>query len=313
MKEREKSLKLLKLEAVLRRLPKSHHRYSEVEKEFAKSLAGYRGEKSIDYYLSYLNDDYLIFNNIRLQDKKHYFQIDTLLVSSSFLCILEVKNIAGTLYFDEAFDQMIRTLNDKEEAFSSPLLQLSRQQYHLRRWLEEHKIPLIPCEGFVVISQPSTIIKSSNARNPQIIHSANIPAKMEGLEKRLKEQIMTKQNLKKLVKKLNEKHAEEIFDPIVQFNLKETDILTGVHCPICGQYPLSRSYGFWRCSSCKQKSKDAHLQALEDYKHLFGPQITNQKLRLFLHISSRTSATKLLLKLNYPHEGKTSSRIYFIS
>jgi hypothetical protein len=65
-----------------------------------------------------------------------------------------------------------------------------------------------------------------------------------------------------------------------------------------GHIPMNRSYGFWCCSSCKHSSNDAHIHALDDYNYLFGEEITNKQLRTFLHISSRTSATKFLSKLN---------------
>jgi ribosomal protein L37AE/L43A len=312
IKEQKKSSELLKLEAIVNRLRKSHSSYPILEKDYAKKLAGYKGEKSIAYYLSYINDNYLIFNNIRLKDKNHFFQIDTLIASPFFICNLEVKNIAGTLYFDEEYDQMIRTLGGKEEGFPSPLIQIRRQQSHLENWLEDHKFPRIPCQSFVVISNPSTIIKASKSLKSQILHSANIPFKIGVLEKKFKEQLLTKSSLKKLSKTLIEKHIEEGVDLFTQYSISKNDILTGVQCPDCGQFPAKRVQGSWRCSICKHKAKDAHFKTLEEYKYLFGNKITNQQLRSFLHISSRTSATKFFSTLNYVHEGKTKDRVYFI-
>lgn len=50
----------------------------------------------------------------------------------------------------------------------------------------------------------------------------------------------------------------------------------------CGHFPMNRSYEFWRCSSCKHSSKNAHIQALDDYNYLFGEEITNNN---FVHFS----------------------------
>jgi ribosomal protein L37AE/L43A len=118
--------------------------------------------------------------------------------------------------------------------------------------------------------------------------------------------------MKKLSKTLLKEHKEEDVDILKQFNIKSEDILTGVQCQKCGHIPMTKSYGFWRCSSCEYTSKDAHIQALDDYNYLFGEEITNQQLRSFLHISSRTSATKFLRKLNYHYTGTTKNRVYFI-
>ncbi|MGM7723939.1 nuclease-related domain-containing protein [Metabacillus sp. Hm71] len=75
----------------------------------------------IQYFLRYLNDDYLIFNNIRLKDNEQFFQMDTLIVTSCFIFILEVKNIIGTLYFDEEFDRRVSKsiYSNKETAIPS--------------------------------------------------------------------------------------------------------------------------------------------------------------------------------------------------
>jgi ribosomal protein L37AE/L43A len=238
--------------------------------------------------------------------------MDTVIVSASFMCNLEVKNIAGTLFFDEANDQMIRTFDGKEEGFPNSLIQIRRQQKHLQNWLADHHFPCLPCYSFVIISNSSTIIKSTKSLKTHVIHSATIPFKFYLLENNNKEQILTKSSLKKLSKTLLKEHREDDCNILEQFNITREDMITGVQCQSCGYIPMNRSNGFWRCSSCKHKSKDAHIQTLDDYKYLFGKEISNQQLRSFLQISSRTSAAKLLRKLTYCHEGTTKNRVYFI-
>lgn len=79
-------------------------------------MAGYRGEQSLDYYLGFLTN-YFILHDLRLPDRDHHFQLDTLLISPYFILILEVKNISGTLIFDDHFKQLIRVTPEKEEGF----------------------------------------------------------------------------------------------------------------------------------------------------------------------------------------------------
>lgn len=310
--ERRKSLKLQKVEVILRRLRKSHASFPMIEQDHAKMLAGYKGERSIDYFLSYIDEDYYIFNNIRLADRNYSFQIDTLIISPFFICILEVKNIAGTLFFDDVFDQMIRTIDGKDEGFSSPVIQVRRQREHLQNWLIEQKLQPIPIEGLIVISNPSTIIKSSKSDYPQVIHSANIPLKIKGLQAKYNKKIFPKQSLKKLAGLIVDLNTEDDTDVLSLYKIERKEIVTGVQCQNCGQFNSVRIQGLWRCSNCTHKSKDAHIQSLEDYKLIFGEKITNQKLRSFLHMSSRTSATKLLRSLKYRQQGKTKDRFYII-
>ena len=309
IKERKKTLFLQKQEALLRRLSPSHPHYPRIERDYQKNIAGYKGEKSIDYFLSYLREEYLIFHNVRLQDRKHYFQIDTLIVAPSFICILEVKNIAGSIFINEDTDQMIRTLDGKEEGFLSPLVQVRRQQDHFKSWLFERKYPNLPCVGFVVLSSPSTIIKSSN---PQIIQAASIPNKILSLEKKYKEIKLRKHSMMKLSARILESHTEHDVDILEQYEILMRNLLTGVECPSCKNIPMNRKVGIWSCQKCGGKSKESHIKALTDYKLLISESISNQEVRFFLHIHSCSSARRIIQKLDYPYVGHTKARSYLI-
>jgi len=116
-------------EALIRRIPAAHPQRSTIEGDLAKRRAGYRGEQSLDYYLSHLPDkEFTILHDLRLFNGSTYFQIDTLILSPYFALIIEVKNILGTLLFDETFNQFIRTRNEKEEGFPNPLIQAKRPE-----------------------------------------------------------------------------------------------------------------------------------------------------------------------------------------
>ncbi|QOR66058.1 NERD domain-containing protein [Cytobacillus suaedae] len=121
----KKSYELMKLEALLRRLSKIHPKRQLVEKDYAIKSAGYRGEQSLDYFLSFLPEkNYMIFHNLRLKCNDNYFQIDILLVSPRFILIIETKNISGTLEFDHLNKQLIRTINDSINVYPDPVQQV---------------------------------------------------------------------------------------------------------------------------------------------------------------------------------------------
>src|SRR5690606_20435170 len=89
-------LRLRKLEALIRRLPDSHPKLQEISDEYGRRMSGYRGEQSLQYYLSLLKQsNYFIFHNLRLPDisGKHFFEIDILLISSTFLSIIDAKHV----------------------------------------------------------------------------------------------------------------------------------------------------------------------------------------------------------------------------
>jgi hypothetical protein len=201
-KERQIPLKIRKLQKLLRRLPKIHPKRTQIEDELAKRMAGFKGEQSIDYYLSFLpSSNYFIFHGLRLPNEPHYFQLDTLIISPYFILILEVKNISGILYFDDKFNQLIRSINGNEEVFPDPISQVQRQQKQFQDLIQESKLAHFPIESLVVFSSPYSNLKTSSAnphRYRKVIHSGRLPFKFEDFEKKYKEEQITTKELRKL-------------------------------------------------------------------------------------------------------------------
>ena len=126
--ERSIPIPLLQREALLQRITKTHSRYKDIEKELINWKAGYAGEKTVDYYLSYLPEEqYRIINDLRLKNKNP-FQIDSYIFSQMFGLVIEVKNIVGTLFFDKNTNGVIRTYKNIEEGIPNPLTQAKSHQ-----------------------------------------------------------------------------------------------------------------------------------------------------------------------------------------
>nr|WP_276310196.1 nuclease-related domain-containing protein [Bacillus salacetis] len=90
----------------------------------------------------------------RLFDGTHYFQIDSVIITGKYILIVETKNMPGTLNFDTEFNQLIRTNEKVEEAFSDPMIQVKRHKAQLRKWLACLHLSHLPIESLVVISTP---------------------------------------------------------------------------------------------------------------------------------------------------------------
>jgi hypothetical protein len=124
---------------------------------YKRLVAGYRGEQSMDYALSYLpGNDLRIFHNLRLYDHVHYFQIDFLVLCDRFALILEVKNILGKLIFDTEMRQLIRELDDDIDIFDDPITQAEYLTDSLDQWLNERGWSL-PIINRVVIASAAQI------------------------------------------------------------------------------------------------------------------------------------------------------------
>ncbi|MFJ7366272.1 nuclease-related domain-containing protein [Peribacillus frigoritolerans] len=100
VKKRKVPLAIRKLRALACRLPPNHPKVPLIMNDLKKREAGYKGECSIDFPLSFLEPkNYFIFHDLRLQDQSRFFQLDTLLISKKFALIIEVKNMAGGAVF----------------------------------------------------------------------------------------------------------------------------------------------------------------------------------------------------------------------
>ncbi|MTH54349.1 NERD domain-containing protein [Bacillus mangrovi] len=313
-KERKTPLYLLKLQALARRLPPDHPKYSAIQEEILKRTAGYKGELAADYQLTYADHKNLtILHDLRLPIQSRYFQIDSLVLTPCFVLILEIKNIAGTIHFDPAFNQFVRTKDGVETAFADPILQADRLEKHFGDWLETNKFTKLPILDLVVISNPRTIIKTvssyEHVLKKTVIHAGKLLSVVTEIQKTYKKRILTDKDLKRMVKTLNKQHTENNQPIMDRFEIKKSDIISGVFCQECGR-KTERIHGNWFCRLCKSKSKTAHLNAIDDYGLLIDSVISNKAAREFLGIPSSAGATRLLQSLNLKPSGKNKGRTY---
>jgi len=312
--------KLRKLEALKRRIIASPEKVKEIEGEYAKVKAGYKGELSLSYFLNFLpSQQYHIFYNVRLPSYQSglYFQMDILLLSKNFIVILEVKNIAGQIIYDPAFQQIIRlNSNGQEEVFKDPVLQVHRQKYQFQIWLQQQNVKqLPPIFTLAILSNPNTLIKTTSSQNNsqlQLIRPDKIPSVIKQFENHNNLEILNNKELKRISTKIMNSHVNEGFNIFSAFHLSDENIKKGVHCPDCFHIPLSKSRYNWICSNCNHKSKNAHLFSLEDFYFLYGQVITNNDLRNFLNIPSRHQAKRILQSVHLTSSGKNRGTKYIL-
>ncbi|MGE7119919.1 nuclease-related domain-containing protein [Peribacillus sp. NPDC046944] len=315
VKDCEIPIKLQMIQALIKRLPITHPIHPVLSSDFNRNMAGYKGEHRVIHALKSLPEkEYLIFHDLRLLASPYPFQMDILLLTPCFILILEVKNIAGELYFDKGFNQLIRTKSDgQREAFDDPILQVNRQRSLLIEWLKT-KSWSIPIETLVVSSNSSSVVTAENKdiTTKVVIRRDFLFHKIREFIKKHDEEKLTKKELKKVTNHLLKAHTPLIPNLLENYKIPITDLKTGVFCPRCSSYPMKRKNGIWICHSCSNKSKDAHLSSLQDYFFLIKPTITNQQLREFLHIHSASTANKLLKAMDLPHTGVTKGRVYHL-
>jgi hypothetical protein len=299
---------LEKLEALKRRLPVSHPKWTTIQEDWARRNAGFKGEKTVNYFLSLLNDHpYHIFHNLRLANNQFYFQMDFPLLTTRYALIIETKNIAGELLFDEQ-GQLIRTLNSKTDGYSDPVAQAQHHQRSLRKWLMEHPFPPIPVDYVVIISQPSSIIKMKRADpavRQRVLPASGLHNFIFRCDREYQGEILDAKGLKKLSRLLIKKNVPLETDVLKEFSLTENDLLPGVQCPRCNSLPMQPLKAWWRCPECDHYSKVAHIRAIRDYSLLVSPTFTNNQIRTFLQLSSVQKTRRLLSGMELSSSGNT--------
>ncbi|TGA97947.1 NERD domain-containing protein [Sporolactobacillus shoreae] len=288
------------------------------EEKLRKGLAGYRGEKSIGYYLEFLPAmDYLIFHGLRLANGDSIFQMDCLILSQTFILLLEVKNIAGTITIGNGIRQLVREFNHQTDAFDDPLLQAEIHRKRLLYWLRKEypAFPDLPIETLVVFASPG-VIKTPNI-NPlqteKIIRSSALEHKIEELIQKYPQTIASSDKLEVLSCKLLTSHRDLKINPFQTGKIKFEDIVKGVQCPRCHAFSMRWRQKNWHCPSCNFISKDAHIPALlTDYRLMCGTTITNAQCRDFLRLDSSDVSKYLLQSLCLGSVGNNRGRIYIL-
>ena len=318
VKEREYPLRALLAETLLKRIHLSHPKRPIIAEDLRKYQSGYRGEQALDYYLKFLPDDeYYIFQSLRLSFKNLPFQMDFLLLTARFALIIESKTFKGTLRFDSQFDQLIQTYEETEKVYENPISQAKRQQLLLAKWLKETVSFSLPIDFLVVMTNPNAILQTDHG-NYEVLKKVCKPHKLIDKITSIKKQhsqspILDQKMLKKLGKLLLKHHTPLNINILDIYKISKKEIVTGVICPQCGCFPMQYKLRTWACPVCKITSKDAHLNAVYDYFLLINHAITNAELRNFLHLPSRNAAQKILIKLNLTTTGQTKGKIYYFT
>lgn len=315
IKERKIPLVMLILEALCRRLPIDFPKYQQILEELGRRQAGYRGEVSLDYYLRLLtNDKYWILHDLNLPDGDYNCQIDTLLLTSEFALIIEVKNLAGKLIFDTDNEQFTQINNEKEKGYIYPVAQAERHQEYLKKLMAEHKFPSVPIDHLVVISNgnASYVVMGKNAYKvkPRVCKADVFVNKMHFFENLYSEPLLNTKELRKLSRFLIKMNTIPTNYILEKYGIKKNNILTGIFGPHCNHRPLVRKKQKWYCPTCDEYFKDAHINALKDYFLLMDSKITNKQFREFAQIKSHDTAKRLLQSANLKYFGVKKARYY---
>lgn len=302
------------IDAVLSRIPLFHPKRAQLEEDRRNYMAGYNGEKQIDYHLdSYINGNALYFAGLRLIYENHAFQMDTLIVTPFFLLIIESKNIAGILNFEKDSTQVIREFNGKIQGFKNPIIQVALQRKYLMSWLKKHKFPQFPIIDLVGIADRRTIIKTTSDNRKifeKLIHADVLEEKINRFESAYTTKQLNNRQLQKLHQLLLREDTPAPPSILKFHGIEQKELIPGNQCLNCKQYPLIRIANKWYCQKCRTYSKNVHINSIKDFFLIISTTITNKLCREFLMIDNPDIAKRVLTSLNLPTSGSNKNRQY---
>lgn len=297
---RKRPLPLQKMDALIARLSENHPQLAYLKKEVAKQQKGYNGERKLDYHVETLADDFSIMADVCFQLHGKMTQIDSLIISANAIYITEVKSYEGTVTFDTKMRQCYRDINGNIKRYKYPITQTQMIQSQLLRFLQLANLNGMPIYYFVAFSERSTYIhvEGEGASLKNIVtYVEDVPFLIRSIDEKLTAQNRTPQNnlQTKIIQHIMN-HCEDFdIDVYENYDIKKSDIMSGVQCEKCEQLTMIRTVTKWQCQKCATTSDTAHIKSLYEYALLRSQYISNSECRKFLQLSSRHT-TKYLLK-----------------
>lgn len=314
IKFRKKPYSVLTYEALFRRLKPNYRNNDFINSGYLTKIAGHRGERDVDYKLSLypLNNSYVI-QGLRLKNGPHYFQIDTLILTKNFFCILEVKNIKGELEYDSDFQQLTQKVGTEVKGIKNPIYQAEAQKRNLETFLHDMKIFNVTIDYLVVISDPRTILKCKQQDQEvfdKMIHAESLPVYLDKFKAHYQHEVLNTPTLKKIHQYLLINQSPHQPQLLKQYNISKQHLIEGIPCPNCQHYPMVRSNQKWFCVKCTTSRKDVHFQVILDHFLLQKTTITNKECRDLLNVSSEKVAYAQLKSMNLTWKGEKKGRKY---
>lgn len=299
------------LEMLQHRLKPHHPAVPQVEETLSTKQAGWNGEQSLDFHLDYLKGPHYILHNLRLHDRHHFFQIDTVILFPSFILILEAKNMIGQISIHREKKEMRRDT----EGFQDPVEQAERQKYLLEEWLKRQLGIRIPIDFLVVFTNRRCTLQfdSSDSRiYEKVIRATSL---MDAVKKKKdvhQGKTFKKEEILRIGHALAESHQDHVPDYMERFSLSYSDLQKGVRCPSCTKYSMKKTKTSWNCPYCRCTSTNAHEQALKEFAALIAKVISNKEAQDFLKISSRHIIYRLLIAYCKGRTGSTKKARFIL-
>lgn len=300
------------LDVLMPRLNQRNPNYQELHYTRKKITHTYLGTNVINALLfeKLLYQKYVFYNLSLPKKDGGYFNLNALIITPYVLYLIVVVHAENELNFN-TIGQITDTHNGEIITAPNPFSDANIQIEHLHHFLEQHEYPPIPLHSIVTFTHPKVILKL-NRNFADIVHSNFLLERITTLRSTYKERFYQTDQLEHLKNHLKTHHRAENYNMIKKHHIPAHDIRNGVWCSKCKLEMMHRKHGYWKCNGCNNRSDSAHIKALNEYKLLYSPAITNKEARHFLQVESATVVTRLFASLNIKQSGNAKTSSYHL-
>lgn len=269
---------------------------SEKEKQYFFYLEkGYEGEVQFDQLIEKLEVNWLILNDLLLEQGNSFFQIDSSMITHKKIYLFDVKNFEGE--FIVKGDKW-ESITGKE--IKNPLHQLSRAEALFNRYLQELGYQYTISAYLIFINPHFTLFQAPYT--PNLILPTQLPAflkRLGSIESNISEKHMV------LAKKILSNLATGLPNPFIPTYSFE-ELGKGVVCGYCHSLIQERNNWLITCPTCggKEYIESAILRNIEDYHFLFPEKkLTTMDVVNWCKVFDSRKAVHRVLTRNYKRVG----------
>ncbi|WP_425445868.1 NERD domain-containing protein [Dethiothermospora halolimnae] len=153
----------------LKETNKGKENLRKIERDINFLKAGHIGEKNVYYELKNSFLPMVCLHDLYIKYKGYEAQIDFVIITNKFICILETKKLNGDIYVNNKGDFIRRIKNSKgkvvkKEGIYSPITQNERHISIVKELLKKYKlINRCPIFSRVVMANPKSVISTRYA------------------------------------------------------------------------------------------------------------------------------------------------------
>lgn len=210
---------------------KNEEKKELVNKEIKAMKRGLQGEKTVDFELKNCVLPFLYLHDIRIEFDELISQIDYLVITKKYICVIETKQLLGDVNINSE-GEFIRVYKNKngyenKEGMLSPIEQNRKHVNLIKRILKEvFKCENVPVKSLVIMANPKAIIRKKYAPEEiqnQIIRAENLGNYIENLDNELKKIVFKEEEVFKIAEYFKLKHMPINIDYIAKFGIVDQD------------------------------------------------------------------------------------------